>query len=63
MAERSLYMNPRCGATLVDEHFMGSIKEICQSCSHGTASHMIPEKVMFKHEWLMHCHMVYASAA
>eukprot|EP00959_Pyramimonas_sp_CCMP1952_P359697 7531623-Pyramimonas_sp.AAC.1 len=61
MSDRAMYMHPRHGATMIDETFMGKIKLIAQACAAGTAAHLVPAKVMFKHQWLMHYIMVHGS--
>ena len=42
------YQNPRWGWVYLDEDWMGLIKDICQSCMNGTASHKVVPKLLKK---------------
>ena len=48
LGRRSMFLNPRRGNTMVDEDFVGKMKDIVQSCAHGTESRLNPLKVMEK---------------
>ena len=48
---RAAHLNPRKGNTMVDEDFVGQLKELVAACSHGTESHCVPEKVLERYVW------------
>ena len=56
---RSMFLNPRRGNTMLDEDFVGKMKDLVQSCAHGTESHLNPQKVMEKYGWAKHIMWLY----
>ena len=54
MGQRSAYLNPRRGNTMIDESFVGVVKEIVRSCVHGTEPHKVPMSVMANYQWGLH---------
>ena len=45
LGERSLFVNPRKSCCLLDEDYVGKVKQIVRSAAHGTALHVIQSKV------------------
>ena len=45
LGERSLLVNPRKSCCLLDEDYVGKVKQIVRSAAHGTALHVIQSKV------------------
>ena len=59
LGQRSAFLNPRLGNTMIDEDFVGICKSIVQSCAHGTESHLIPCSFIEKYMWGKHMQWVY----
>jgi len=59
LGEISKYLNPRRGNTMMDEGFVGVIKEIVRACAHGTESHNVPRSVVYNYRWGLHFLSVY----
>ena len=51
LGERSLFMNPRRANCMLDEDYVGKIKEVVHSTVHGTEAHNVPENVLEKVLW------------
>ena len=51
LGQRASFLCPRRGACLIDEDYVGRIKEVAQACSAGTQLHQIPGKVLQKVRW------------
>jgi len=45
MGDRGMLINPRKSCCLLDEDYIGRLKEVVASCAHGTALHVIQAKV------------------
>ena len=54
LGARALYLNPRRSNTMMDEDFVGKMKDVVSSCAHGTPSHVVPVKVLEKYMWGKH---------
>ena len=57
LGQRAKFLNPRKGNTMIDEDFVGKIKDLVSSSAHGTESHLIPTKVFEKYTW--GCHILW----
>ena len=51
LAERSQYMNPRRGNCMMDEDFVGRIKDIAAACADGTTLYKVPAKMIAKYRF------------
>ena len=51
---KARYLNPRRSACLIDEDYVGIIKNIVRRCTAGTQLHDVATKVMEKYRWGMH---------
>ena len=49
LAERSQYLNPRRGNCMMDEDFVGHMKDIAAACADGTPLHNVPPKTIAKY--------------
>ena len=45
MGDRGMLINPRKSCCLLDEDYIGRLKEVVASCANGTALHVIQAKV------------------
>ena len=45
LGDRAAYINPRKSCCLLDESFVGKIKQLVRASAHGTPTHRIPLKV------------------
>lgn len=49
IGEHAAFVNPRKGNTMIDEDFVGRVKDIVCACVSGTKPHAVPEKVVLKY--------------
>ena len=59
LAARSRYLHPRRGNCCIDESFVGVIKEIVRSCTHGLEPHLVSSRVMENYRFGLHFLQVY----
>eukprot|EP00811_Abedinium_folium_P007717 NODE_17121_length_960_cov_4.072029.p1 GENE.NODE_17121_length_960_cov_4.072029~~NODE_17121_length_960_cov_4.072029.p1 ORF type:complete len:260 (-),score=55.24 NODE_17121_length_960_cov_4.072029:131-910(-) len=50
---RGKYLQTRRGATMLDEDYMGHIKDLVAGCVHGTPSHQVPGNFVERDRWAM----------
>ena len=53
LGERSMYLHPRRAACMIDEDFVGLIKEIVRASSAGTQGYRVQESVCTKYRIAM----------
>ena len=53
IGERAMYLHPRIGATMIDEDFVGHVKEVVQACTSGMPSHNVQASVCDKYRYAM----------
>ena len=58
MGDRALYLNPRKGATWIDEHFVNKMKILVHSCGAGSTQSQAMVKTAMKYQWLLHFLMI-----
>eukprot|EP00974_Lingulodinium_polyedra_P009748 934489-Lingulodinium_polyedra.AAC.1 len=51
LGDRSQYLNPRKGNTMLDEDFVGQSKDIVAACASGTEAHRVPAKFVERYSW------------
>ena len=51
MGDRAAYLNPRRGCTMVDEDYVGKLKDLVAACAPGCEAHTVPIKVMERYRW------------
>ena len=54
MARQAKFINPRKTNTMLDETFMGIVKDIVRSCAHGSQCHRIHMSFVEKYMWALH---------
>ena len=54
LAHRSQYVHPRRGACLLDEDWIGRIKDVAKSCTSSTPLHKVPHTLATKYHWGMY---------
>jgi hypothetical protein len=54
LANRSSFLNPRANNCMIDEDFVGDMKEVVASSVSGTITEHVVLKVMEKYRWAMH---------
>ena len=54
LGERASYLNPRRAATMLNEDFVGKMKDLTHSCAAGTELHQIAMKGCEKYRWGFH---------
>ena len=60
LGQRAHFMNPRVGACLIDEEYVGALKIIVGKAAHATAAEVVPCKVMERMRWAMEFALVEA---
>ena len=53
-ADRAKLLNPRKGNEMLDEHFVGIMKDVGKTCTCSTPLHGVPAALMNKYRWGMH---------
>ena len=51
LGERAQYLNPRRANTMLDEDFVGKMKDITHACAAGTELHQMQVKALAKWRW------------
>ena len=59
MGQQARYLNPRESNTMLDETFMGVIKDLAKSCSHGSDAHRIHLNAVEKYRRALHLYFKY----
>ena len=59
LGQRSQFLNPRLGNTMIDEDFVGICKDIVAACANGTEGHLIPARFLEKYMWGKHLQWEY----
>ena len=54
MARQAKWLNPRKTNTMLDETFMGIVKDIVRACAHGNPCHKIHMSFLEKYRWALH---------
>lgn len=54
LCQRASYLNPRANSCMIDEDYVGDIKEIVAASTSGTSVEHVPSKTMEKIRWCMH---------
>jgi len=52
-ADRSKFLNPRKGNDMLDEDFVGVLKNVCHTCTSSTPLHAVPGALFDKYRWGM----------
>ena len=53
-ADRARLLNPRKGNCMVDEGFVGIMKDVAATCTANSPTHKVPENLMTKYRWGVH---------
>ena len=59
LGDRATLLNPRRGNCMIDEDYVGAVKEVVRSAAHGCPSHKIAERVAEKMQWGRYITIVY----
>ena len=54
LSRHAHFQNPRRNNTMLDEDFVGRIKDLAAACATGTELHEMPRKTLEKYRWAFH---------